>query len=722
MVSKQAASGQKKSANSALRSVLTGLAFLCCATSTALAQPSQPVDVPIYYFYAPGSKTTSAQYRLGINVGINGGPGQPYLFDTGSSFFNAEYNPNTWGGAFAKLSTAPTSTVTNGTNVQYCYGNSSPCRGYTGNIVQVPSLGFYGTTQSGVVNNPAASVAGTASVVLSASPGYQVNAVNQHTDGGVTQTFPSYFTTPPQPAPPPDGGLVYGTFGAGDFAGQPTNGTGYVGGSILGQTIVPGATQGYVVAANGQPNPASSVNSPQQANGSQILLGGQRQSVTAATGCNPCVTVGLTPQMLGQFAPVGQPSTTGGAGMVPLTMKPDKAFPNPYGGTTGNNSSTEFGTNIQVSLTPAGGGTPVVTPLGAGALLDSGTGDNTLSKSLNSTTVSAKGKSVDANVTLSAIGVTSTGAPVPGLPTSSAKLTKDASPITYNASFDTGNPGTASTLGLSFFMQNSVLYDLADGFLGYTPFFVTDASIVTPASGPLTVDGTNVPIGLAGVISGPGGVTVNSGGALQLSATNSYTGPTTIAAGGQLLVSGPGSIASSSGVMNNGVFDITRAWQAETIQALTGSGQVFLGSQNLTITNASGTFSGTIADNGSYSGPGGSITYPGTGGSITIAGGTQTLSGVNTYTGGTTISGGALILTGSLASGVTVGSNGSLSNSGTITGGVVNAGTVANSGTIIGTVLNSGAFGNSGTILGSIANTGLLGGNGTFIGNFANGG
>ncbi|MBV8409008.1 MAG: autotransporter domain-containing protein, partial [Alphaproteobacteria bacterium] len=283
-----------------------------------------------------------------------------------------------------------------------------------------------------------------------------------------------------------------------------------------------------------------------------------------------------------------------------------------------------------------------------------------------------------------------------------------------------------------------MLYDLSDQAIAYTPFFVTTANLATTANGPLIVDGTNVPIGLAGVVSGPGGVTVSSGGALQLSATNSYTGPTTIAAGGQLLVSGPGSIASSSGVINNGVFDITRGWQAETIQALTGSGQVFLGSQNLTITNASGTFSGTIADNGSYPGPGGSITYPGTGGSVTILGGTQTLSGANTYTGGTILNGGSLILTGSLASGVTVGSGSSLTNSGTITGGVVNAGTAANSGTIIGTVLNSGAFGNSGTILGnvgnsglllnsgtilgSIANTGLLGGNGTFIGNFANGG
>ena len=47
------------------------------------------------------------------------------------------------------------------------------------------------------------------------------------------------------------------------------------------------------------------------------------------------------------------------------------------------------------------------------------------------------------------------------------------------------------------------------------------------------------------------------------------------------------------------------------IQSLSGSGQVNLGGQNLTITNASGTFSGTIADGGAYPVGGGSLTLAG---------------------------------------------------------------------------------------------------------------
>jgi autotransporter-associated beta strand protein len=122
--------------------------------------------------------------------------------------------------------------------------------------------------------------------------------------------------------------------------------------------------------------------------------------------------------------------------------------------------------------------------------------------------------------------------------------------------------------------------------------------------------------------------------------------------GAELYISGPGSIAASSGVSNNGVFDISRAWSAVSIQALTGSGQVRLGGQNLIVTNAAGTYSGTISDAGAY---------PGTGGRLTLTGGTLVLAGANTYSGGTTVSGGTL----QLAAGASLFSGGAL----TIDGG-----------------------------------------------------
>ncbi len=83
---------------------------------------------------------------------------------------------------------------------------------------------------------------------------------------------------------------------------------------------------------------------------------------------------------------------------------------------------------------------------------------------------------------------------------------------------------------------------------------------------------------LAGVVYGQGGINVEGGpskavggGAVQLSAINTYTGPTMIDGApsggvqGTLLISGLGSIAASSVVENNGLFDIARAWAPVSI-------------------------------------------------------------------------------------------------------------------------------------------------------------
>ena len=121
---------------------------------------------------------------------------------------------------------------------EYCYG-SGTC--FTGNLVQVPALSFY--APGATVNSPAAAS-------LSADPGYQINAV--YSSINPNQSFPSYFQTS---SVPPHLGAFYGVFGAGNFASLVP--TGAVVGGVLGQTIFPGMRQGYVVSANGQPNPAS---------------------------------------------------------------------------------------------------------------------------------------------------------------------------------------------------------------------------------------------------------------------------------------------------------------------------------------------------------------------------------------------------------------------------------------------------------------------------------
>ncbi|SKA42208.1 autotransporter-associated beta strand repeat-containing protein, partial [Enhydrobacter aerosaccus] len=707
-----------------IATALVGLMLVCGVGTAALGQtgmPTQSTNIPLSYV------PVGSDYRLAINVGINGGPLQSYLFDTGSPGFNAAWNPATWNGFGGGTQAVPTSTIPNGNNVQFCYGTGpgNSCRGYLGNIVQVPSLSF---------QNPAG---GLTTLTTPASGGFQMTAVAA--DNSVNQNppwvFPGYFCNSPYSCPSnpnpvaPDGPQFYGIFGAGDFtspqfgcsvaislpsrcpSGSETPPVSV--GSVLGQISVAGsniAAQGFIVAANGQPNPGNTggVSNPPFGTAS-VMIGG---SVTPVTNCNPCVTVGLTPQLIGQFAPVGLPSQNPALpGLVPWARTSSHNFVNPYGATPGNNASLEYGANFGVSLTTPSGTTSTTSI----TLLDTGTTNLTLSQSLSSVGLAA--------TSISMVGATPAGATIPGLPTTSASLTQGASPYSYAyAPFD------ANILGLPFFMQNSVMFDLSDRVIGYTPFFVTDAPLATTAGGPLIVSGSNVPLGLAGVISGPGGVVVGNGGAIQTSATNTYTGETSIIAGGMFLVAGPGSIASSSGVVNNGIFDISRAWAPISINTLTGSGTTYLGANTLVLTNASGIFSGVIADSGAY---------PVGGGNLTIAGGTQGLSGANSYSGATTIQSGAqlnLLGFGSIASSSGLANNGTFDISGVtptgaglqaLTGsGQVNLGAktlvlLNANGTFSGVMADGGASGGTGGGLLLVGGSQTLSGANTYTGQTA---
>lgn len=173
-----------------------------------------------------------------------------------------------------------------------------------------------------------------------------------------------------------------------------------------------------------------------------------------------------------------------------------------------------------------------------------------------------------------------------------------------------------------------------------------------------------------GIAGGTGGnLAIASGATQQLYGTNTYTGTTTIASGGQLdLINfggSDGSIATSSNVVANGIFDIQALSGGTSIRSLSGSGNVNIGANTLTITAGNATFAGIIDD-------------AGFGGGLTMAGGTQTLTGVNTYTGATNVNGGTLVVDGSiLNSPTTVNTGGTLAGSGTVAGVLVNGGTLA---------------------------------------------
>ena len=236
----------------------------------------------------------------------------------------------------------------------------------------------------------------------------------------------------------------------------------------------------------------------------------------------------------------------------------------------------------------------------------------------------------------------------------------------------TGSIATSSGVSLA----TAGTFDISQTTLGASITTLSDtgsgqAGKVKLGSQTLTI--TNGSTTFSGVISGGGGLTISGGSAETLAGTNTYTGATTIT-GGTLALSGTGSIATSSGVSlaTAGTFDISQTSAGASIATLsdTGSGQagkVKLGSQTLTITNGSTTFSGVISG----------------GGGLTISGGTETLAGTNTYTGATTINAGATLAGGAAN---TFSANSAVTNNGTLDLGSVNQTIASLSGS--GTVTN----------------------------------
>src|SRR6202041_1624974 len=196
----------------------------------------------------------------------------------------------------------------------------------------------------------------------------------------------------------------------------------------------------------------------------------------------------------------------------------------------------------------------------------------------------------------------------------------------------------------------------------------TLSGIGTVVLGNQTLALTNAQDTFAGSIGGAGGFTV-SGGSETLSGGDGYTGATSIGSGATLALLGTGSIATSSGVADNGTFDIS-ATSGASVQSLTGGvdGLVVLGSKTLTLTNASDTFAGSIGGAGGF----------------TVSGGSETLSGVNGYTGATSIGSGATLAlsgTGSIAASSGVADNGTFDISATSSGASVQ--TLSGIGTVV---------------------------------------
>ncbi|MDR6635759.1 fibronectin-binding autotransporter adhesin [Phyllobacterium sp. 1468] len=223
------------------------------------------------------------------------------------------------------------------------------------------------------------------------------------------------------------------------------------------------------------------------------------------------------------------------------------------------------------------------------------------------------------------------------------------------------NGGVASGIGASSADSANLVLQNTGG-LQYTGGTVSSDRGFTlgAGGGRIDVSAPAAALTLSGVATGAGGLIKEGAGTLVLSGSNSYTGGTTISAG-TLRAGSVQAFGSQTALMTvNAGATLDLAGFANTVGALSGGGNVILGSATLTSGGVNGTFTGTIS---------------GSGGFTRMGGGTQTITGCNnSYTGATTVNGGGTLsvnclANGGLASGI--GASGSASSNLVLTGGTL---------------------------------------------------
>ncbi|GFE93478.1 autotransporter outer membrane beta-barrel domain-containing protein [Acetobacter persici] len=588
--------------------------------------------------------------RLGIKVGVNNAQPEEYLFDTGSDSFNIAVGMSSSQNGPAWFPTQAGTAISS--PYGYMYGDGT--YGYLQSDTTVSNVQFYNSaTGKSVATYDTSAGLGVALIQasiatpdrLSGDPGQQIPDNTPGLLPGQTYYQDLGWQQALDQGKAPDEGHFYGIVGAGDFVFPGDNG------GVPGQLT----KTGYIVESNGTP--------------------------TAPGDCGQaCLIMDLTPALRAQF--FTQIPWRGVIGSFPLS-----------GANAGHQFDVLFNYTLNHSLSTG----PMPT------LLDSGTPSIILgSPSLQQQATAAgltgsDGYDSDVNPgqTLTVTGQVAGAQPV-SITTGdgsggdqSNQLTVGSNPYTYD---------NYALYGLSFFQHNAVMYDLERAVTGYTPFYVTASNFTNG----LTITQDMGPVGLAGVVSGTNGLTLETGSVAYLTGTNTYTGATTISQKSWMGVGGPGSIAQSSVVRVDGTLDITRSDGGQSIRSLAGSGQVVLGDNTLVLSQASGTFSGSLGNyyaTGttlpdavpallsvpfSLSAPLPSEVDTRTHGGLIVASGQETLTGTSAYTGKTGIAqAGELILTGRLEK-TQVENAGHFENDGVTTGVVNSTGFVTGTGAFAG--------------------------------------
>ena len=349
---------------------------------------------------------------------------------------------------------------------------------------------------------------------------------------------------------------------------------------------------------------------------------------------------------------------------------------------------------------------------GAGLLTLSGTNTATDSVTVNGGTLTLAGtsqfSSLDVNAGLLNVNAAS-AATVVGV-SSGASLTTGAANVLADAAAFT-NAGTL-TLGGSDTIGSFVNSGTVNGAFTLTAatYALNTGSVINANLGTGTIN-TSGTVGIFGTTGAAGTInvadgtttlagasaatTVNvNGGTLSVTGTINSATSVFIDGDATLITSGAAKIGDNAVITNAGLLTIGGS---ETVDSITGSGDIVLGSNTLTIDNSvvGSNISGTVQGLGS----------------VQLTGGSLTFSGANTYTGGTLVTGSATL--------VLAHDGNTLSNTGTLTvGQVISTGNVVlntNTDTVGPVVLvtgsisgssNSGAFGDGiqGVLTGTGAN------------------
>jgi autotransporter-associated beta strand protein len=174
-----------------------------------------------------------------------------------------------------------------------------------------------------------------------------------------------------------------------------------------------------------------------------------------------------------------------------------------------------------------------------------------------------------------------------------------------------GGVGSSKTHAYGNLSIGNSTLSLTAGLIGHTLSF-TGVNLTGNAVFNGTTSNATTNMGAVTETGGPRNITKSGGNTLRLLGTNTYTGTTTIS-GGTLEVQG--SIASSSGIINNATLTFNSGSAQSYANVISGSGSLTKSGSGTTTLSGDNTFTGNLS----------------------VSAGTLVLSGLNSYTGSTRI-------------------------------------------------------------------------------------